>query len=98
MRRIDRDGGARAGVRAIAIADPPPAVAVAEVTAFFEWGRALVEAVRRGRMSDAEARAQLAETMAAGQSRVQGEVRQRIRRHHHLWCNTFGYSTYCNGY
>jgi hypothetical protein len=79
-------------------ANPVPAVGVAEVTAFFERGRVLVETVRRGRMSDAEARAQLAENMADAQSRVQGEVRQRIRRHHHLWCNTFGYSTYCNGY
>jgi len=34
------------------------------MTAFFERGRVLVEAVRHGRMSDAEARAELAENLA----------------------------------
>jgi hypothetical protein len=79
-------------------ANPVPAVGAAEVTAFFERGRVLVEAVRRGRMSDAEARAELAENMADAQARVQATVQQRIRRHHSLHCYSFGYSTSCNGY
>jgi hypothetical protein len=79
--------------------DPVPAVGLAEMTAFFERGRALVEAVRRGRISDAEARTEMAENVAAAQSRVQATVQQRIRRRHHqVWCNPVGDSTFCNGY
>jgi hypothetical protein len=65
--------------RSIAAAYLPPAVAVAEVTAIFERGNALVEAVRNGRISETEARAELAENMAAAQARVQAEERDRIR-------------------
>lgn len=88
-------------------ANPAPAVGAAEVTAFFERGRVLVEAVRRGRMSDAEARAELAENMADAQARVQAEVRNRIRARRPFsgfraprmtTCNFVGQSMYCNQY
>jgi hypothetical protein len=84
--------------RQYVLRDPVPAVGAAEMTAFFERGRVLVEAVRHGRMSDAEARAELAENLADAQARVQAQVQQRIRRHHHVWCNSAGYSTFCHGY
>jgi hypothetical protein len=93
-----------AGARSIAAAYPPPAVAVAEVTAFFERGNALIEAVRHGRISETEARAELAENMSAAQSRVQAEARNNPRNNpfsgftapRMTTCNFAGQSMYCN--
>ncbi len=78
-------------------ADPPPPIAEAQVTAFFKRGCALVEAARRGLISNAEARAQLARNMVNAQYRVQAKVQQRLLQCHSTWCNEFGYSTFCSG-
>jgi hypothetical protein len=59
--------------------NPVPAAGAAEMTVFFERGRVLVEAVRHGHMTDAEARAELAENTAAAEARVQATVQQRIQ-------------------
>jgi hypothetical protein len=84
--------------RAYVAQDPVPAVGAAAMTAFFAKGQALAEAVRRGRMTQLEARAELAEAAAEGESTVQETVRRRLSRHHFMHCNSFGYSTVCNGY
>ena len=78
-------------------ADPPPPIAEAQVTAFFRRGCALGEAARRGLISNAEARAQLARDMVNAQYHVQAKVQQRLLQCHSAWCNEFGYSTLCNG-
>jgi len=78
--------------------DPPPPLAAAQVAAFFRQGWALVEAVRGGLISNAEARTQLARNMIYARYRVDAKVQQILYRCHYTYCNSFEYPTFCNGY
>jgi hypothetical protein len=78
--------------------DPPPPIAAAQVRVFFKRGWSLIAAERRGLISNAEARTQLARNMVDTQYAVEAKVQQLSYRCHYTRCNCFGCSTFCNGY
>lgn len=77
--------------------DPPPPVAAPQMKAFFKRGCALVEAVRRGLISNAGARSQLARNMAEVRYSVAAKAQQIFQRCYRPYCYSSGSAPGCNG-
>jgi hypothetical protein len=85
-------------MEAYVAADPPPPIAAPQMRAFFKRGWTIIEAERRGVISNGEARAQLARNLVDAQYRIAAIVQQRLYRCEVTQCNSFPYPAFCNGY